>query len=55
MVVARAVVACAPSNGPPTVTLFAAAYLTDALYQIATAYKRAAGWTVRLAFGGSRR
>ena len=54
--VAVALAACSPtpSSGPEaTVTVFAAASLTDALTEIAADYERAGGTRVRLSFGAS--
>ena len=51
-----AIAACtpAPSSGSgATVTVFAAASLTDALTEIAADYERAGGTRVRLSFGAS--
>lgn len=47
--------ACSPSDTIPAapVTVFAAASLTDALGEIATAYERASGQPVRLSFAAS--
>jgi molybdate transport system substrate-binding protein len=47
--------ACGPSEKSSTapVTVFAAASLTDALGEIATAYERASGQSVRLSFAAS--
>ena len=51
---ALALAACSPSS-PETrpVTVFAAASLTDALEDVAAAYRAATGATVRLSFAGS--
>ena len=50
-----AVAACTPARPPQdrTVTVFAAASLTDALTEIAADYERDEGGTVRLSFGAS--
>ena len=47
--------ACAPAEKTPVapVTVFAAASLTDALGEIATAYERTSGQSVRLSFAAS--
>ncbi|CAN5421089.1 molybdate ABC transporter substrate-binding protein [soil metagenome] len=49
------VAACSPRDKAPSapVTVFAAASLTDALGEIAAAYERTSGQTVRLSFGAS--
>lgn len=49
------VAACSPPENTPVapVTVFAAASLTDALGEIATAYERASGQSVRLSFAAS--